>query len=206
MCLTKWVPVISAVTKIRYPPRNSAGPSLIPGIHYHSSWTVCVPSSQMTPPHMGRDQVLTCHDLSADLNLAWDWALRWECCSVQRKKVNVCISVSRQGKHSLYPLGCPWVERVFCKLCHTSTLVHFNNWLSWVTHVDEVLVYKSCARKVGTPPRLRTKLKPASIRRIYVGANRPKTNRIWVYGVEWRQHSQTHERLLATAISCPCLH
>ena len=119
---------------------------------------------------MGKDPVSTCRDLSTDLDLACDWALRWGTLFSAEKKVNICLS--RQGKHPLCPLGCPWVERVPEVMSHKHLGVHFNNRLTWVTHSDEV--YKSCARKVRIIPHLLTKLKPASIHRIYVGVVPPK--------------------------------
>ena len=50
--------------------------------------------------------------------------------------------------------------------------VNFNNTLSWHQHVDKV--YTSCARGVGMIRRLRRKLHPVVLKRIYLGAALPK--------------------------------
>ena len=50
--------------------------------------------------------------------------------------------------------------------------VTFNNTLSWQQHVDKV--YTSCARRIGMIRRLRRKLHPVVLKRIYLGAVLPK--------------------------------
>ena len=91
--------------------------------------------------------------------------------AVQRRK-SEHLHISSRNTPTLSPgvsMGRTCVPDV---ISHKHLGVHFNNRLTWVTHIDEV--YKSCARKVGTLRRLRTKLKPASTRRIDAGAIRPK--------------------------------
>ena len=55
---------------------------------------------------------------------------------------------------------------------HKHSGVNFNNTLSWQQHVDKV--YTSCARGIGMIRRLRRKLHPVVLKRIYLGAVLPK--------------------------------
>ena len=55
---------------------------------------------------------------------------------------------------------------------HKHLGVNFNNMLSWQQHVDKV--YTSCARRIGMIRRLRRKLHPVVLKRIYLGAVLPK--------------------------------
>ena len=55
---------------------------------------------------------------------------------------------------------------------HKHLGVNFNNTLSWQQHVDKV--YTSCARRIGMIRRLRRKLHPVVLKRIYLGAVLPK--------------------------------
>ena len=55
---------------------------------------------------------------------------------------------------------------------HKHLGVHFNNRLTWDTHIEAI--YSSCARQIGILRRLRNKVSHSTMRRIYVGAIRPK--------------------------------
>ena len=55
---------------------------------------------------------------------------------------------------------------------HKHLGVHINSRLSWQDHINHV--YTDCARKIGILRRLQRKIKPAALRRIYIGAIRPR--------------------------------
>ena len=55
---------------------------------------------------------------------------------------------------------------------HKHLGVNFNNTLSWQQHFHKV--YTSCARRIGMIRRLRRKLHPIVLKRIYLGAVLPK--------------------------------
>ena len=85
---------------------------------------------------MGKDPVPTCHDLSVDLDLACDWALR--CGMLFSAEKSEHLLISSRKTPTLSPgvsMGRTCVPEV---MSHKHLEVHFNNRLAWVTHIDEV--------------------------------------------------------------------
>ena len=118
----------------------------------------------------GKDPLSTCRDLSINLDSAWNWASEWGMMFSVEKSEH--LEISSKNKPDTSPgvsMGRMSVPKV---LTHKHLGVYFNSRLTWDTHIQAV--YSSCARKVGILRRLRNKLRSATIRRIYVGAIRPK--------------------------------
>ena len=55
---------------------------------------------------------------------------------------------------------------------HKHLGVHMNSRLSWQDHIDHV--YTDCARKIGILRRLQRKLRSTALRKIFIGAIRPR--------------------------------
>ena len=55
---------------------------------------------------------------------------------------------------------------------HKHLGVHINSRLSWQDHIDHV--YTDCARKIGILRRLQRKLRSRALRKIFIGAIRPR--------------------------------
>ena len=111
-----------------------------------------------------------CSMLSKDLNYAADWAAEWGMLFNAEKSEHLAISTRKPDITSPHvTMNGTQIPQV---TSHKHLGVNFNNTLSWQQHVDKV--YTSCARRIGMIRRLRRKLHPVVLKRIYLGAVLPK--------------------------------
>ena len=111
-----------------------------------------------------------CSMLSKDLNYAADWAAEWGMLFNAEKSEHLAISRRKSDITSFHlTMNGTQIPQV---TSHKHLGVNFNNTLSWQQHVDKV--YTSCARRIGMIRRLRRKLHPVVLKRIYLGAVLPK--------------------------------
>ena len=111
-----------------------------------------------------------CSMLSKDLNYAADWAAEWGMLFNAEKSEHLAISTRKSDITSPHvTMNGTQIPQV---TSHKHLGVNFNNTLSWQQHVDKV--YTSCARRIGMIRRLRRKLHPVVLKRIYLGAVLPK--------------------------------
>ena len=112
-----------------------------------------------------------CSMLSKDLNYAADWAADlWGMLFNAEKSEHLAISTRKPDITS--PHVTTNGTQIPQVTSHKHLGVNFNNTLSWQQHVDKV--YTSCARRIGMIRRLRRKLHPVVLKRIYLGAVLPK--------------------------------
>ena len=110
-----------------------------------------------------------CSMLSKDLNYAADWAAEWGMLFNAEKSEHLAISTRKSDITSpQVTMNGTQIPQV---TSHKHLGVNFNNTLSWHQHVDKV--YTSCARRIGMIRRLRRKLHPVVLKRIYLGAVLP---------------------------------
>ena len=108
-----------------------------------------------------------CSILSKDLNYAADWAAEWGKLVNAEKSEHLAISTRKSDITSPpVTLSGTQIPQVTSHV-HKHLGVNFNNTLSWHQHVDKV--YTSCARRIAIK-RLRRKLHPVVLKRIYLGA------------------------------------
>ena len=109
-----------------------------------------------------------CSMLSKDLNYAAEWGMLFNA----EKSEHLTISTRKSDITSPHVTmnGTQIPPVTF----HKHLGVNFNNTLSWHQHVDKV--YASCARRIGMIRRLRRKLHPVVLKRIYLGAVLPNWN------------------------------
>ena len=111
-----------------------------------------------------------CSMLSKDLNYAADWAAEWGMLFNAEKSEHLAISTRKSDITSPHvTMNGTQIPQV---TSHKHLGVNFNNTLSWQQHVDKV--YTSCARRIRMIRRLRRKLQPVVLKRIYLGAVLPK--------------------------------
>ena len=111
-----------------------------------------------------------CSILSKDMNYAADWAAEWGMLFNAEKSEHLAISTRKPDITSPHvTMNGTQIPQV---TSHKHLGVNFNNTLSWQQHVDKV--YTSCARRIGMIRRLRRKLHPVVLKRIYLGAVLPK--------------------------------
>ena len=120
----------------------------------------------------GKDTQLTCRKLSLNPDYASDWASSWGMLFSAEKSEHLQIAPKTQNldqsdgdvfMHSSY------IPRV---TTHKHLGVHINSRLSWQDHIDHV--YTDCARKIGILRRLQRKLRSRALRKIFIGAIRPR--------------------------------
>ena len=119
-----------------------------------------------------------CSMLSKDLNYAPDWAAEWGMLFNAEKSEHLAISTRKSGDitSSHVTMNGAQIPQV---TSNKHLGVNFNNTLSWQQHVDKV--YTSCARRIGMIRRLRRRLHPVVLKRIYLGAVLPKCP-VWCSG------------------------
>ena len=120
----------------------------------------------------GKDTQLTCRKLSLNLDYASDWASSWGMLFSAEKSEHLQIAPKTQNLDQsdgdVFMHG-SYIPRV---TTHKHLGVHINSRLSWQDHIDHV--YTDCARKIGILRRLQRKLGSRALRKIFIGAIRPR--------------------------------
>ena len=112
-----------------------------------------------------------CSMLSKDLTYAADWAAEWGMLFKINAEKSEHLAISTRKSDITSPHVTMNGTQIPQVTSHKHLGVNFNNTLSW-QHVDKV--YTSCARRIGMIRRLRRKLHPVVLKRIYLGAVLPK--------------------------------
>ena len=126
----------------------------------------------------GKDTQLTYRKLSLNLDYASDWASSWGMLFSAGKSEHLQIAPKTQNlnqsdvlMHGLY------IPRV---TTHNHLGVPINSHVSWQDHIDHV--YIDCARKIGILRRLQRKLRSTALRKIFIGAIRPRLEYACLFG------------------------
>ena len=119
---------------------------------------------------IGKKSKDICAKLTLDLDAASDWATTWGMVFNAEKSAHLSVHCnnpsSTSDKITMKGVLIPQVKT--CK--HLGLTINYA--LKWTDHINNT--YTTCARQVGILRRLRKKLDPSVIKRIYTGAIRPK--------------------------------
>ena len=123
------------------------------------------------------DSKLSCARISADLDVAAEWADSWGMLFSAEKSEHLHIGKATGQRVTMRGVPIPQVKH------HRHLGLVMNTRLSWTEHIKDV--HGTCSRMIGVLRRLRRRLQGTTVKAIFIGAIRPRmeyASQVWSGG------------------------
>ena len=123
------------------------------------------------------DSKLSCARISADLDVAAEWADSWGMLFSAEKSEHLHIGKATGQRVTMRGVPIPQVKH------HRHLGLAMNNKLSWTEHIKDV--HGTCSRMIGILRRLLRRLQGTTVKAIFIGAIRPRmeyASQVWSGG------------------------
>ena len=192
-----WIWVSMGNSKVKHTSRHCPGSYIVPYIHQRlpqSLLNKCALFADDTTTYgVGKLSKTICSSLSSDMDSAADWAKTWRMLINAEMSEHLSIkqsSSSPSSSDSHVIMGGIQIPKV---TEHKHLGITIQSSLKWSRQICNV--YTACAHRVGILRRLKRKLQPSTILKIYTGTVRPIMEyacAIWSGGPTARKSCSTH--------------